>query len=39
MEEIICQRDPLQDNLKYNIPNIQGKYNRMVIPSVEWDTF
>ncbi|KAG4086711.1 hypothetical protein H8356DRAFT_1359791 [Neocallimastix lanati (nom. inval.)] len=27
-------RDPIQNNLKYNIPNIQGKYNKMVIPGV-----
>ncbi|KAG4088719.1 hypothetical protein H8356DRAFT_1361687 [Neocallimastix lanati (nom. inval.)] len=30
-------KDPIQNNLKYNIPNIQGKYNRMVIPSVKWE--
>ena len=29
-------RDLIQNNLKHNILNIQGKYNRMVIPSVKW---
>jgi len=27
---------PIQNNLNYNIPNIQGKYIRMVIPFVKW---
>ncbi|KAG4099680.1 hypothetical protein H8356DRAFT_1330309 [Neocallimastix lanati (nom. inval.)] len=27
-------RDPIQNNLKYNIPNIQGKYNRIIISRV-----
>ena len=33
MEESICQRPHIKE-LIYNIPNIQGKYNRMVIPRV-----
>jgi len=26
----------IQKILKYNIPNVHGKYNRMVIFSVKW---
>ena len=36
MEKTICQRSHTKNNLKYNISNIQWKYNRMVIPSVKW---
>jgi len=25
----------IKNNLKHNIPNIQGKYNRMIIPSMK----
>ena len=37
MEEKIYQRSQKKkkNNLKYDIPNIQEKYNRMVIPSVK----
>jgi len=28
--------DPIHNNLKYNIQNIKGKYNRLVIPSAKW---
>ncbi|KAG4107719.1 hypothetical protein H8356DRAFT_1333237 [Neocallimastix lanati (nom. inval.)] len=36
IEETPYIGDPIQNNLKYNIPNILGKYNRMVIPSMKW---
>ena len=35
MEETIYSGEPIQNNLKYNIPNIQGKYNRLVIPKMK----
>ncbi|KAG4084291.1 hypothetical protein H8356DRAFT_1325548 [Neocallimastix lanati (nom. inval.)] len=40
-KELLSQRqyvsDFIQNNLKYNnIPNIQRKYNRMVIPIMKW---
>jgi len=35
MMKTICQRS-IQNNLKYNIPNIQEKYNRMINPSLKW---
>jgi len=35
MKEIYIS-DFIQNNLKHNIPNIQCKYNRIIIPRMKW---
>ncbi|KAG4083787.1 hypothetical protein H8356DRAFT_1344370 [Neocallimastix lanati (nom. inval.)] len=37
--ERLYVRDLIQNNLKYNIPNIQKKYNRMIITRLKWMMF